>query len=325
MTKEAVKQNSDLKYIPISQIRENVDALRPAQKDTEGYKELRDSIEVNGVLQSIIVTPRKDDITGEAYFLLVDGCQRFTACKDLGIETIPALIKDLSKEDIYINQITANAAVVDTKPMQYTGAILRYLASENCRDTKASLAKKIGKSIQWLETRLNLQKIKNPKIAALVDSGEIKLANAYSLARLNVEDQEAFANEAMTEDSVKFGNDVVARLKEVRTEQYQGRKAGPKQFIPTPVLRKLTSIKAEMTEPKIGPALVQKHKVKNASDGFALGIKWVLSQDPDSIDEQRERYDAHQAAVKEQKDKLAKERAEKAVKKAAGILESFNQ
>ena len=79
-------------YIKLSQIIANESQPRTIFDD-EKIKELADSIKVHGVLQPIIVRAKNNT------YEIVAGERRFRACQSLGLETIPAIVKNLDEEE----------------------------------------------------------------------------------------------------------------------------------------------------------------------------------------------------------------------------------
>src|SRR5690606_37573841 len=87
--------------------------LRPVRKETLEFRELKRSIENLGVLNSILVRPV------EGRMEVVDGSHRFAACRDLRLERIPAIVKELTDREVHLCQIQANASHVATSPVEY--------------------------------------------------------------------------------------------------------------------------------------------------------------------------------------------------------------
>lgn len=73
----------NIKIVPIDKIRAN--EWNPKVKDTEEYKKIVNSIQVNGFKQPIIVRSKKD---GDTDYEILDGEQRWRACQELGFDKI---------------------------------------------------------------------------------------------------------------------------------------------------------------------------------------------------------------------------------------------
>ena len=84
---------TDIKELPVEEIRPN--PYQPRKSfDEEALKELADSIKNYGVFQPIIV---KKSIKG---YDLIAGERRLRASKLAGLTTIPAIIKDMSDDQM---------------------------------------------------------------------------------------------------------------------------------------------------------------------------------------------------------------------------------
>jgi ParB/RepB/Spo0J family partition protein len=315
----------NLRTIPISMIRENVVALRTVDRTSERYLGLVGSIREQGFFGAITVRPQSDSETGEDYFELVDGLHRFSAAKDAGLAEINVDIVDLDQDQLLENQILMNIHKVETKPVEYSNQLKRIL-TRNPTMTEADLASKLCKSPQWVRERLGLTKIDNERISALIDEGKIKLANAYALAKLPPEEMEAFIDQAMVLGPDEFVPSVHKRVKEIKDAKRKGRDASIRQFSPVAHMQKMRTVKDEMENPTVGPALVAKHQLATAEEGFAMGVKWCLNVDPESIAAQKAKWDEREAKKEAAKKKREEEReakkAEKEAKKAAEAAEA---
>lgn len=79
-------------------------AEQPFQvRDDEEMEQLVESIHMNGVLNPLIVTPRR----GGGYEI-VSGHRRYAACQKLGVETIPVIVRDLDPDEATLCMIDSN-------------------------------------------------------------------------------------------------------------------------------------------------------------------------------------------------------------------------
>ena len=88
--------------------------------DGETYEQFKKSIQVDGVLTPIIVSP---DMT------IISGHQRYKACKELGIELIPAIIREeLVDENLKLRQLIAsNFGRIKNDPAKLRKAVVEYV------------------------------------------------------------------------------------------------------------------------------------------------------------------------------------------------------
>lgn len=307
----------DVRIIKLSEIRENPVALRAVNRENEDYIGLRDSILEIGILNPINVRKRTEEVDGKIieFFELVDGLHRYSAALDVGLEQIPVLVVSLDDARTLEAQIMANVHKVETRPVEYTRQLQRIFAG-NPTLTLAEMAAKINKSPAWISQRLNLLKLES-QIQKLVDDGKIKVANAVQLAKLPVEEQLNYLDQAMQMVAEEFVPIVQLRAKELRDAARQGREAKSSEFVATARLQKLSALKAEHENPAIGTQLCKECGVKSVADAFALGIAWALSLDPVSVKIRAAQDAEKKTALEDAKKKRAAERATKKAAEAA--------
>lgn len=321
-------KNTRLATIPLSKIRENAEALRTTvEKDKDEYKGLVDSVRTRGVMQPILVREVKDPASGELFFGLIDGLHRFNAAIDAGLEEIPANIGSLEDADLIEAQILANVHRIETKPVQYTKALLKVLAA-NPLLTYSELAARLAKSTGWLEDRLSLDKL-DAEIQKLVDNDELNLMNAYALAKLPADEQKNMLQGALSQSPGEFVQRAKQRKAELDKARREGRKAEEDKFVPVPRLKKLTQVKDEFDRIEKDPALslivaeAKRLGLSTIEDVTAFVLKWMLHLDPAQLvaDEQKWKTDKanHEAEKARKKAEREAKKAEKATQTSAAI------
>jgi ParB/RepB/Spo0J family partition protein len=311
--------NPDLGFVKLSEIRENPDALRAVARDTEQYLELVESVKTHGVLIPINVR-RMISEDGTTGYSLVDGLHRFSAASDVGLEEIPAQIVDMDDVQVYLAQIAANVHKVDTRPIEYTKGLLRVLSVEPTL-TQSELASRIGKSPSWLSERLRLLKL-DSSIQTLVNEGRIGLLNANALSKLPMVEQSNYVDQAMVMPAQEFVPLVEGRAKELREAAARGRKAeGPKEWAPTPHLRKMTELKECRDNGTFVSDLLAKHNVTDAVAAGKFMMDWVLNLDPDGVERQSAKHEQRQATLKAAREARKAERLRQKADEAAAAAE----
>jgi ParB/RepB/Spo0J family partition protein len=117
---------NDLKHVNIDEIFEPEESLRKVDRKHENYIGLVESIRLKGVMNPITVRELQDD-KGETIYGLVDGLQRLSASRDAGKETIPCHVIDVEEGKLLESQIIANVHKIETKPVEYSKAILKII------------------------------------------------------------------------------------------------------------------------------------------------------------------------------------------------------
>jgi ParB/RepB/Spo0J family partition protein len=278
---------------------------------------MRDSVAAVGIMNPFNVREKTEDVDGTtiSYFELIDGLHRLSCAIDVGLAEVPVQVLVADDAKTLEMQVIANAQKVETKHAEYAAQMQRILTS-NPTMTLSELGNKICKSGAWVSQHLNLLKLADD-IKVLVDEGKIKLTNAYNLAKLPVEEQINFIDQAMSEAPDVFVPNVLVRVKEIAKARREGRKVGEATFTPTPKLRKLADLKAEYNSPTAGPALCDSTKVKSVTDAFALGVAWAINLDPSSVAIQEAKAEEKAQQLAEAKQKRAADRAKKQAEEAA--------
>lgn len=143
--------------------------------DAKSIKELADSIRSSGLLQPILVRPA---IGTPGQFELIAGERRWRAVKELGWNTIPAIVTQATDQDSGIWSVIENVHRADLNPMDRSAAIQR-LASE-FRLTHEALAERIGLDRTTVTNLLRLSEL-DPVTSELVRKGVLTQGHAKAL------------------------------------------------------------------------------------------------------------------------------------------------
>ena len=134
---EEAKTNDQIVEIDLSELRAN--PYQPRKNfDEEALNELASSIKEHGVFQPIIV---KKSIKG---YEIIAGERRFRASKLAGMQTIPAIVKDFSDEEMMQIALLENLQRENLTSIEEAKAYKSIIESMNI--TQDELAKKVGKS-----------------------------------------------------------------------------------------------------------------------------------------------------------------------------------
>jgi ParB/RepB/Spo0J family partition protein len=315
--------------IPLNKIRENAEALRTeVEKDTAEYKELVDSVAKRGILNPILVREIKDPATQETLYGLIDGLHRFNAAMDAGLTEIPAQIGSLEEADILEAQIIGNIHRIETKPVQYSKALLNILGA-NPLLTMTELAGRLSRSPQWLTERLGLVKLVK-EVQEMVDNGTLGLTNAYALAKLPEDKQKDLLQQAISKSPAEFVPMATTLQKEIAQAKREGRKAETDVFRPTARLQRLATIRDQadlaMQKPDQSPiiAAAKANGITTVEEAIAYAFSWVLHLDPESVKADKAKWEADKAAKTDaaEKRKADKEKKQREAGAAAAAAVS---
>ncbi len=168
-------KDSDIVEIPLSEIRSN--PYQPRQEfDEQSLNEFAQSIKEHGVIQPIIV---KKSIKG---YELIAGERRTRASKIAGKETIPAIIRDLSDQEMMEIALIENIQREDLNPLEEAEAFAKIINSSNI--TQEEAAKKFGKSRSYITNLLGLLRLPD-KTKKYVQENKISMGHARVLSKLS--------------------------------------------------------------------------------------------------------------------------------------------
>ena len=181
---------NDVKEIPVNEIRPNPYQPRKTFNE-EALNELAESIKNYGVFQPIIV---KKSIKG---YDLIAGERRLRASKLAGMETIPAIVKEFSDEEMREISLLENIQRENLTAIELAWAYKGIIDNLDIR--QEDLAKKIGKSRSHITLGLlNLPEDVQKKIL----DGEISMGHARVLSKMNDEDEVTDLANKVIEDNI---------------------------------------------------------------------------------------------------------------------------
>ena len=159
--------------------------------DGEKLDELAQSIKENGVIQPIIV--RQSPVIG---YEILAGERRYRASLLAGLRSIPAVVKQLSDQEMMIQSIIENLQRENLNPIEEAHA---YESLVEKGFTHAEIADKMGKSRPYISNSIRLLSLPEP-ILSEVENGKLSQAHARSLVGLNKEQQDYFFQRIIEED-----------------------------------------------------------------------------------------------------------------------------
>lgn len=184
--------------IPVSEIHPSDENPR-SDIDEESVKELAESVRVYGILQPVTIRPDEDYGTEASPWVMVSGHRRLLACKMLGLETIPAIIRDdISDDKAYDIMIVENLQRKDLTPLDeavaFKSLVDAYPTTGYQGTTIKELAARFGKSEKYIKDRLSLNNLV-PELRECLKAGSLTIGAAISLSALSMQQQLAFHEE----------------------------------------------------------------------------------------------------------------------------------
>ncbi|WP_285249546.1 ParB/RepB/Spo0J family partition protein [Pseudarthrobacter sp. fls2-241-R2A-168] len=194
--------------------------------DEDDMAELVHSVREIGVLQPIVV--RNSTEPGGEPFELVMGERRWRAVQAAGLETIPAIIRDTTDDDLLRDALLENLHRSQLNPLEEAAAYQQLL--EDFGTTHEQLADRIGRSRPQVSNTLRLLKLP-PLVQRRVAAGVLSAGHARALLAL----PDAAAMERLAQRIVAEGMSV--RATEEAVTMYQDPAKPAKNNIPRPGAR----------------------------------------------------------------------------------------
>jgi ParB family chromosome partitioning protein len=201
--------------IPLTQIVPN--PRQPRQGfDEDEMSELVHSIQEVGLLQPVVVRS-----TGPATYELVMGERRWRATREAGLDTIGAIVRDTSDDDLLRDALLENLHRSQLNPLEEAAAYQQLLDDFGC--THEELAERIGRSRPQISNTLRLLKL-TPNVQRRVAAGVLSAGHARALVAVNnAEIQDRLAQRVVAEGLS------VRALEEIVTVEPDGKRRPPRR------------------------------------------------------------------------------------------------
>ena len=174
MEKVELEKEEVIKELSIKELRPNPYQPRKVF-EKEAIEELKNSIVEHGILQPIIV---RKSIKG---YEIVVGERRFRAAKEANLEVVPAVVRDLSEQQMMELAMLENLQREDLTPIEE--ALAYQLLMKKLKVTQEELAKRLGKSRPHIANYIRLLTLPD-KIKDLMNDGKISMGHGRALLSL---------------------------------------------------------------------------------------------------------------------------------------------
>lgn len=183
----------------------NIDLLIPFEnhpfkkRDGMENEELKESVKENGLLEPIIVRS-----FSAGTYEIISGHRRVEVCRELGIQTVPAIVRDMSKDEAVIAMVDSNLQREHLLPSEKAFAYkmkleaMKHQGKVTSRQLvgKYESADKISKSESGRQVQRYIRLTHLiPELLKLVDEERIALTPAVELSYLPENEQKMLAEE----------------------------------------------------------------------------------------------------------------------------------
>ncbi|MGZ5551090.1 MAG: ParB/RepB/Spo0J family partition protein [Nitrososphaeraceae archaeon] len=205
---------SIIEQIEIKMIRPSSFAVRDKfQKYCEDDESLIISIREHGLIQPILIRPLSHG------FEIVAGHRRYQACKSLRWRFIPCKIREMTNKQAFEIQLSENIQRKSMDPIEEAEAFRRYVIDFGWGGV-SDLAKKIGKSEEYVSHRIQLLKL-SEEIKEKIASNRLNVSKAVEISTIPIEKQSQIVGEIIENNlSVKRIRELKMILRDNINEEY---------------------------------------------------------------------------------------------------------
>lgn len=235
--------DNSLQYFPLDMIQPGKYQPR-VDMSQESLDELADSIRVQGLIQPIVVRPIEN-----GRYEIIAGERRWRASKIAELETVPALIREVSDRSAIAMALIENIQRENLNPMEEANALHRL--REEFSMTHQEAAEAVGRSRASVSNLLRLRNL-NEDVKRLVENCDLEMGHARALLALEGELQSDTAKNIVEKGmSVRETEQLIRRLLKPEKEK-------PHQS--ESLLAEIEQIEKQISE-KLGDRVTVKHTV----------------------------------------------------------------
>jgi len=176
----AAPADSTLREIPLDLLERGRYQPRVDMRD-ETLAELAESIKAQGIVQPIVVRPLASPGGGETRYEIVAGERRWRAAQLAGLQSIPAVVRDIADEAAVAVALIENIQRENLNPIEEARALQRLV--EEFGLTHAEAAEAVGRSRVTVTNLLRLLDLPR-QVRELLESRELDMGHARALLGL---------------------------------------------------------------------------------------------------------------------------------------------
>ncbi len=208
----------------------------------DSLEDLADSIRSQGVVQPIVVR----SIDG-GHYEIIAGERRWRASKLAGLDTIPAIVREVSDRSAIAMALIENIQRENLNPMEEANALHRLREEFNLTHQEAAEA--VGRSRASVSNLLRLRNL-NEDVKRLLENGDLEMGHARALLALEDQAQSKAASDIVEKGlSVRETEQLIRRLSKPTKEKSHQSDA---------LLEELDNIEKLIVD-KLGKRFVLKH------------------------------------------------------------------
>lgn len=254
--------SDEVQLIPV----EHIIVVNPRHRDPKKFATIVQSIKNLGLKVPIQVNRRAADDTDPFKYDLICGEGRLEAFKVLGHKEIPAMVSDISRQDLLVRSLLENIARRHPKPMDLIREIERLEAAGN---TPRQIGEKLDVSDNLVRGYLSLKNAGEERLLEAAITGKIPMWVAVDIAKTETLETQrellkAYEEKQLDYKSLKFVKGLIERRRLIG-KQRGGR--GQPARTRTSVESMMNSYRKESQRQKL---MIKKAKVCDAKLAFIV-------------------------------------------------------
>lgn len=191
---EVTAPANGLRTIPIEALAPDPDQPRK-HFEPRALDELARSIENQGIIQPIVVSPAEVAPGQPRRYVIVAGERRWRAAQRAGLHEVPVIVREVEEDERLELALVENIQRADLNPIEEARAYAQLLQLRGW--TQEQLAERVGKDRSTIANALRLLRLPD-KVQELVREGRLSMGHARTLLGLEHEqDMVALAKEVL--------------------------------------------------------------------------------------------------------------------------------
>ena len=166
---------NSLQHLPLVQLQRGRYQPRRDMNPT-ALQELAESIKAQGIMQPIVVRVLSDD-----RYEIIAGERRWRAAQMAGLDTIPAIIREINDDTAIAMALIENIQREDLNPMEQATAMHSFV--EQFAFTHQQIAEAVGKARATVTNLLRLMSLPR-EVKTLLEHGDLEMGHARALLSL---------------------------------------------------------------------------------------------------------------------------------------------
>jgi ParB family chromosome partitioning protein len=231
--------------------------------DPDKLRELADSILEHGVIQPLVVTPSDD---GAGYQIIV-GERRWQAARLAGLDTVPAVVRDVTDQDQLVIALIENLQRADLNPLEAADGYKQL--ADDFKLSHEAIAMRVGKSRTAISNSLRLLKL-SAGVRDALQKDRISEGHARALLGLPTAQAQTAALQTVLKRmlNVRQTEDLVRRLSGERRKK----RSAPE---PSPEIADI--------EERLRQSLGTRVTLKKGSRGGSIVIRFYSDEELDAL------------------------------------------